>query len=268
MCPRLEARRPPPVSQHFRLDSFVMCVCIIATVENPSKQRQWPSCDFKEEKKCFSHQQSLCCLTHSNHQRGLIYHAFANDCSLLIMSELNSKGRCGVRVWSDSSECYLAVRILERYRANMTHAKTAEVQFKCKDVSPYQVSHTLIRAESAGEWGHHALGQALINGNFLGALQNPGNRSENIPFGGGGGGVLLCVRTQSCLPLPYFLSGMQKGWPLNSLFDGQLFSASFIWNSKDSMEVFLCNLIIVKLSQLLWLNGRTEERELHFNLFG
>lgn len=42
MCPRLEARRPPPVSQHFRLDSFVMCVCIIATVENPSKQRQLP----------------------------------------------------------------------------------------------------------------------------------------------------------------------------------------------------------------------------------
>lgn len=50
-CPRCEARRPPPVSQHFRLDSFVMCVCIIATVENPSKQRQRPSCDFKEKKR-------------------------------------------------------------------------------------------------------------------------------------------------------------------------------------------------------------------------
>lgn len=83
------------------------------------------------------------------------------------MSELNSKGRRGVRVGSDSSGRYLAVHILERYRANMTHAKTAEVQFKCKDASPYQVSHTLIRAESAGEWGHHALGQALRNGNFL-----------------------------------------------------------------------------------------------------
>lgn len=35
------------------LDSFVMCVCIIATVEKPPKQRQWPSCDLGRKKCLF-----------------------------------------------------------------------------------------------------------------------------------------------------------------------------------------------------------------------
>lgn len=48
-----------------------------------------------------------------------------------------------------------AVCVLVCYRANMTHVRTPEVHFEWKNLPPQQVSHTLIRAEPAGEFDIH-----------------------------------------------------------------------------------------------------------------
>lgn len=83
-----------------------------------------------------------------------------------------------------------------------------------------------------------------------------------------GAGVLLCAPTRTHLPLPCFLRGKQKLWPLNlnPVFDVQLFIVSFIWNSHDSEAIFLmqpCNCWALTAALVDW-----KETELHFTLFG